>query len=105
MNWKEVSKPRSSRGIGIRHERDVNYAFMMKIGWGLVEKKYSLWVCVLGYKYNYGNDILPEVDKKNSSSNLWIRKVFAPPERKIRVTMFGRSRMEALLTSRTTDGC
>ncbi|RYQ94972.1 hypothetical protein Ahy_B08g089956 [Arachis hypogaea] len=43
----------------------------MKNGWGLVEKKDALWARVIRAKYNCGSDLLPRVERKNKSSNLW----------------------------------
>ncbi|QHO47257.1 Putative ribonuclease H protein [Arachis hypogaea] len=71
INWKDLSKPKASGGLGIRHNRDVNQAFIMKNGWGLVERKDALWARVIRAKYNYGSDLLPRVERKNKSSNLW----------------------------------
>ncbi|RYR02033.1 hypothetical protein Ahy_B06g080882 [Arachis hypogaea] len=44
---------------------------MMKLGWGLVANKDSLWARVLRSKYKCGSDILSRVNRKSSMSNLW----------------------------------
>ncbi|RYQ95010.1 hypothetical protein Ahy_B08g089987 [Arachis hypogaea] len=44
---------------------------MMKAGWGLIESKDSLWARVLRAKYKCGNDIIPQVERRRSDSNLW----------------------------------
>ncbi|KAL4396188.1 hypothetical protein AHAS_Ahas01G0066900 [Arachis hypogaea] len=49
----------------------MNQAFMIKAGWGLIEKKGALWVRVLRSKYGGGNDIIPRVERKRSNSDLW----------------------------------
>ncbi|QHN95506.1 Putative ribonuclease H protein [Arachis hypogaea] len=44
---------------------------MTKVGWELIENKNALWARVLRSKYRSGNDIIPKVERKQSSSNLW----------------------------------
>ncbi|RYR56984.1 hypothetical protein Ahy_A05g022723 [Arachis hypogaea] len=58
-------------GLGVRHAKDLNRAFMMKVGWGLIEKKDSLWSKVLRAKYSCGNDIIPLIRRRKNESNLW----------------------------------
>ncbi|RYR01851.1 hypothetical protein Ahy_B06g080712 [Arachis hypogaea] len=41
------------------------------VGWGLVEKRDSLWVKVLRTKYKCGNDIMPDIRRRTKDSNLW----------------------------------
>ncbi|XP_057744587.1 uncharacterized protein LOC130962384 [Arachis stenosperma] len=71
LNWKKVYEPKNSGGLGIRHASQMNKAFMMKAGWGLVEKKDALWVRILRSKYGSGNNVIPRVERKRSNSNLW----------------------------------
>ncbi|QHO33127.1 Putative ribonuclease H protein [Arachis hypogaea] len=44
---------------------------MMKIRWGLVDKRDHLWARVLRSKYRCGTDILPNIRRINNASNLW----------------------------------
>ncbi|MED6194591.1 hypothetical protein PIB30_029969 [Stylosanthes scabra] len=57
--------------MGIKHAKDMNYAFMIKIEWELVDKKYYMWAKFLKSKYNCSDDIIPLVHRKNDMSNLW----------------------------------
>ncbi|XP_025635616.1 uncharacterized protein [Arachis hypogaea] len=71
MNWDKVCQPKKAGGLGIRHASKMNHTFMMKAGWGLVEKRDSLWATVLRSKYKAGKDIIPNVERKPNSSNMW----------------------------------
>ncbi|XP_057760081.1 uncharacterized protein LOC130980412 [Arachis stenosperma] len=71
LSWRKVNKPKNSGGLGIRHAKDLNHAFMMKMGWGLATKKDCLWARVLRSKYKCGNDIIPVVGRKKNDSNIW----------------------------------
>ena len=49
VDWSTLYRPKKSGGLGLRHSRDVNVAFMMKISWGLVQQRdASGRGCVLG---------------------------------------------------------
>ncbi|QHO25231.1 Putative ribonuclease H protein [Arachis hypogaea] len=71
ISWKNVCEPKSGGGLGIRHASQVNQAFMMKAGWGLIAQKEALWARVLRSKYGSGSDIIPKVERRRNSSNLW----------------------------------
>lgn len=49
----------------------INQALLMKVGWGLIRKKDSLWVCVLRNKYGYVEDVIPRVSRRNQNLNMW----------------------------------
>lgn len=55
----------------MRHLKDSGAAFMVKLGWGLVNKKNALWARVLRAKYDCGNDVIPNMVKKNENSRMW----------------------------------
>ncbi|KAF7841372.1 ribonuclease H [Senna tora] len=69
--WENVCKPKGSGGLGVRHMRFQNAAFMTKLGWRLVNQRDDLWVRVLRSKYRCGDDILPDVKISSNSSRLW----------------------------------
>lgn len=71
VGWNAVCKPKQDGGLGIRHLREGNSAFMMKNAWGLVSDKDSLWARVIRGKYKCGNDIIPVISKQRNCSNLW----------------------------------
>lgn len=49
----------------------VNDAYMMKLGWGLMAKKESLWAQVLQFKYGCRNLLVPSVKLSSQVSHLW----------------------------------
>ncbi|XP_072066946.1 uncharacterized protein [Arachis hypogaea] len=71
LSWKKVCELKKFGSLGIRHASQMNQAFMMKAGWGLIERKDALWARVLRSKYGSGTDIIPKVERKRNNSNLW----------------------------------
>lgn len=51
-------------GLGIRHAKYSIFAFMSKLGWGLIHNHDKLWVKVLRSKYQCGGDLNPLVSLK-----------------------------------------
>ncbi|KAF7833013.1 putative ribonuclease H protein At1g65750 family [Senna tora] len=49
----------------------MNQAYLMKVGWGLINSKDDLWAKVMKAKYKCGNDLIPNVQSCLSASNLW----------------------------------
>ena len=43
VKWTEVCKPKTCGGLGLRHLDTSNQAYIMKVGWGLIQKKDDLW--------------------------------------------------------------
>ena len=70
VGWNDVCKPKPKGGLGLRHLQDMNTAFLMKIGWGLLTKDNELWTKVLKAKYGCGIASIPRILKKSSSSNV-----------------------------------
>ncbi|KAL4336634.1 hypothetical protein AHAS_Ahas12G0029800 [Arachis hypogaea] len=79
VNWKKVNMPKAKGGLGIRHARTLNHAFMMKVGWGLVERRDSLWAKVLRTKYKCGDWDLKKIHEWILED--WVSKIaaMAPP--------------------------
>ncbi|KAF7815419.1 ribonuclease H [Senna tora] len=69
--WNNVCKPKVNGGLGLRHLKHQNSAFMCKLGWGLVHQINHLWARMLRAKYHCGNDILSEMKSCGNSSRLW----------------------------------
>ncbi|KAL9228137.1 hypothetical protein vseg_003749 [Gypsophila vaccaria] len=66
-----VTEEKKERGLGLRSMRQVNVAFMAKLGWRMLSEPNPLWARVLRHKYCKGrNDINMFIAKQNSS-NLW----------------------------------
>lgn len=70
--WDRICRPKNEGGLGIRKARLMNYSLLMKIGWGLINKKDSLWACTLRSKYGSGMDGIPKIGRRNNNSNLWL---------------------------------
>ena len=71
VSWNSVCARKEDGGLGLRKARHQNQAFMMKLGWGMINKRDSIWVRFLREKYKAGNDIIPKVQKRNLESNTW----------------------------------
>ena len=50
--WNQVCQNKQLGGLSLRHARNVNLAFMRKLGSGLIHKRDELWVQVLQSRYN-----------------------------------------------------
>lgn len=46
VNWETVTKSKGEGGLGIRRLKEMNEAFMAKIGWRLEKEKDNLWASV-----------------------------------------------------------
>lgn len=57
LAWKNVYNDKAADGLGIRHLRESNRAFMMKNAWSLTNQRDELWVEVLRSKYKCGGDL------------------------------------------------
>ncbi|KAF7823171.1 putative ribonuclease H protein At1g65750 family [Senna tora] len=71
VSWSSMCKTKQNGGLGLRHVRNQNKAFMTKLGWGLVNQKDALWAPVLRAKYKCGDDLIPKVGRIASASRLW----------------------------------
>lgn len=60
--WEKVCNNKAHGCLGLRHLKDKNNAFMTKIKWGLITKKYALWVKVIRPKYKCGEDLVPKIN-------------------------------------------
>ncbi|XP_031127611.1 uncharacterized protein LOC116029708 [Ipomoea triloba] len=69
--WEEVTKPKRLGGLGIRAAKDMNMAFMAKLGWQVITNKESMWVKVLKEKYGHGKVSIDAISTKPVCSNAW----------------------------------
>ncbi|KAK4265131.1 hypothetical protein QN277_026221 [Acacia crassicarpa] len=69
--WDEVCMTKQRGGLGLRHAKYHNQAFLMKLGWRLVTHREDLWVKVVRDKYKCGEDFLPHIELKRPGSNVW----------------------------------
>ncbi|KAL9286103.1 putative RNA-directed DNA polymerase [Arabidopsis thaliana] len=70
--WDRVCLPKSEGGLGIRTSKCMNKALVSKVGWRLINDRYSLWARILRSKYRVGelND-RTWVEKKRPCSSTW----------------------------------
>ena len=71
--WEDMCHPKGAEGLGLRHAKTSNLAFMSKLGWGLIYNRDDLWVKVLRGKYSCGSNLIHVVSMKHGCSNLWSR--------------------------------
>nr|KYP61054.1 Retrovirus-related Pol polyprotein LINE-1 [Cajanus cajan] len=71
INWNTICLPKSHGGLGLRHMREANNAFMMKNCWSLISEPDKLWVRVVKTKYGCTEEAIPNISKKAHMSNLW----------------------------------
>ncbi|KAF7825106.1 putative ribonuclease H protein At1g65750 family [Senna tora] len=67
VSWKHICHSKQNCGLGLRHIKEQNKAFMVKLGWGLTEKKDELWAKVLR-AYKCGNNLIPRLWKGIANS-------------------------------------
>ncbi|XP_074301475.1 uncharacterized protein LOC141632870 [Silene latifolia] len=71
MSWDVVTKEKSDGGLGLRSMRQVNTAFMAKLGWRMLSEPNSVWARVLRHKYCKGRCDAEMFQGKQVSSNVW----------------------------------
>jgi len=69
--WEVVTKEKEEGGLGIRRMRDLNTAYLMKLGWRLHVEDTTLWARILIDKDGRGGDLLTSNAKLFSCSNAW----------------------------------
>lgn len=71
VKWSTVTQPKKLGGLGIRNARDMNKAFLTKLGWRMMNEDNSLWATVLVNKYMGGERNLEKIRPKQGASNAW----------------------------------
>lgn len=70
VRWEEVTRSKQG-GLGIRRTKDMNIAFLAKLGWRMETKGESLWAQVLKDKYGNRDMRLEDARWKPGASNTW----------------------------------
>lgn len=70
-NWKSFCQLKDEGGLGLRGMHYMNQAFIMKLGWGIINDTNSLWTSVLCNKYVRTNANIPQMQAKQRDSPLW----------------------------------
>ena len=71
VHWNTVTKPKALGGLGIHAMRQLNSAFLAKLGWRVLHEPDSFWVRVLHAKYCRGRSGLEALSSKTSDSHVW----------------------------------
>lgn len=89
IRWDTVTKPKEAGGLGIRATKEVNLAFMAKLGWRILVDRDSLWVRIMRAKYAHGKHGVEIMTSKQGGSNAWkgITSAFPLIHEKIRFTV------------------
>ena len=66
-----VTQQRENGGLGIKKMRNMNLAFLAKMGWRLITESYKLWAKNLHAEYVRGKMDFSELEKKRNASNAW----------------------------------
>jgi len=71
--WDTVIKDKEAGGLGIRSMRQLNSAFLMKLGWRLKTEPATIWTRLLKEKYCRGRELGNIAGRVHSCSNTWHR--------------------------------
>ena len=69
--WEIVTNTKENRGVGIQSTRNINIAFMAKLGWRLITVTKGLEAHVLQGKYVKGKVEIQKLIRKQYSLNDW----------------------------------
>ncbi|CAN1794997.1 Putative ribonuclease H protein At1g65750 [Linum perenne] len=67
----EKKKPKSQGGLGLKKAKELNEAYMMKMGWHMLTSPDKLWVRILTSKYLKSTNEGMQIRRKTGGSNLW----------------------------------
>ncbi|CAN1157552.1 Putative ribonuclease H protein At1g65750 [Linum perenne] len=71
LSWDVICRPKSQGGLGLKKARELNDAYMMKMGWLLLQAPGKLWVQVLTSKYLKNTDQGLTLRRSTGGSSLW----------------------------------
>ena len=69
ITWEVILKEKSKGGLGLRGMRQLNSAFLMKLGWRFLAEPSTLWTRVLREKYCQGRELESTVTRPATCSN------------------------------------
>jgi len=69
--WKTIIREKAHGGLGIHSMRQLNSAYLMKLGWRLQTEPTTLWAHLLKEKYCRGRDWEHVTRSTTSVSNAW----------------------------------
>ncbi|KAH9699945.1 putative ribonuclease H protein [Citrus sinensis] len=71
VSWDTLCKPKAYGGLGLKDLNVMNQALLMKLSWGVISAKDSLWVRVLCTKYGVNNSKPPLSLPTRYGSHMW----------------------------------
>lgn len=71
VTWEAIIKPKTEGGLGLRLMRQVNVAFLNKLGWRVLVKPQSLWSRVMRDKCCDGRCDIGMFRNRVDASNAW----------------------------------
>jgi len=71
INWEVCCLPKGDGGLGIRNQKQMNEAFLMKMLWNMINKPDDLWCKVLYSKYGRNKDLRVAITSHPYDSPLW----------------------------------
>ncbi|KAH9667242.1 putative ribonuclease H protein [Citrus sinensis] len=71
VSWDNLCKPKAYGGLGLKDLNVMNKALLMKLSWGVISAKDSLWVQVLCTKYGANNSNPPLSLPTRYGSHMW----------------------------------
>ncbi|KAH9725610.1 putative ribonuclease H protein [Citrus sinensis] len=71
VSWDTLCKPKAYGGLGLKDLNVMNKALLMKLSWGIISAKDSLWVQVLCTKYGVNNSNPPLSLPTRYGSHMW----------------------------------
>lgn len=71
VKWEDVTRSKDQGGLGIWKMKDMNTAFLAKIGWRMETEPDTLWGQVIATKYAGGEPGMHGIKEKRGASNLW----------------------------------
>jgi len=69
--WNKLIREKANGGSGIRSMRQLNSAYLMKLGWRLTTEPSTLWASLLREKYCTGRDWETNMCRPTAVSNVW----------------------------------
>lgn len=70
VRWDVITKPKDIGGLSIRNLKDMNLAFLSKLGWRIINDDRSLWTRAITDKYMKGINSLQNINWKTGESNI-----------------------------------
>ncbi|CAN1162607.1 Putative ribonuclease H protein At1g65750 [Linum perenne] len=71
LAWDHICRPKDQGGLGLRKARELNQAYLIKLGWEIPNHPVKLWVRVVMSKYLKETVTGTQLHRKSGGSSLW----------------------------------